>query len=241
MTMDWLSTAYVLGLGLTLGVKHALDADHLAAVSTIVSERKSLLSSCAVGGLWGIGHSVALLAAGVAVIFLHVELGPRTALALELGVAIMLVGLGVNALRKLLQGGTLHLHTHRHGGRLHVHPHFHFGAPETASHTHHETAVGARPLLVGMVHGLAGSAALMLLVLATIPSPVAGFAYLLVFGIGSTGGMLCMSALMGLPLQLTAAYFGRADLAVRALAGLFSLGLGMLMVYQIGFVEGLFL
>ncbi len=241
MTTDWLSTAYVLGLGLTLGIKHALDADHLAAVSAIVSERKSLLSSCVVGGLWGLGHSIALLGAGVAVIFLHVELGPRVALALELGVAVMLVGLGVNALRKLMRGGKLHLHTHRHGGRLHVHPHFHFDTPESGPHAHHETAVGARPLLVGMVHGLAGSAALMLLVLATIPSPMAGFVYLLVFGIGSTGGMLCMSALMGVPLQLTAAYFRRADVAVRAVAGLFSLGLGMLMVYQIGFVEGLFL
>jgi hypothetical protein len=92
-----------------------------------------------------------------------------------------------------------------------------------------------------MVHGLAGSAALMLLVLATIPSPVVGFAYLAVFGVGSTGGMLCMSALMGLPMHLTGKYFSRADLAVRALAGLFSLGLGVLMAYRIGFVDGLFL
>ncbi len=239
--MDGLSTAYVLGLGLTLGVKHALDADHLAAVSAIVSERKSLFSSCVVGGLWGIGHSIALLAAGVAVIFLHLEIGPRVALALEFGVALMLVALGVQALRKLMRGGRLHLHAHQHGGRLHIHPHFHFPAPQNAPHTHHDTPVGARPWVVGIAHGLAGSAALMLLVLASIPSPTAGVAYLLVFGVGSTGGMLCMSALMGLPLQLTAAYFRRADVAVRTLAGLFSLGLGMLMVYQIGVVEGLLL
>jgi hypothetical protein len=237
----WLSTGYVLGLGLVLGIKHALDADHLAAISAIVSERKSILSSCWIGALWGIGHSAALLVAGVAVILLHVRLGPKTALMLEFCVAVMLVGLGANVLRKLVRGGTLHLHPHRHGVRLHLHPHLHFGAEEAASNMHHFSRVGARPMLVGMVHGLAGSAALMLLVLATIPSPLEGLAYLVVFGIGSTGGMLCMSALIGLPFHLTANYFERADVAVRALAGLFSLALGVLMAYRIGFVDGLFL
>lgn len=237
---EWISGAYVLGLGLVLGVKHALDADHLAAISTIVSERKTLLSSCLVGALWGVGHTIALLAAGIAVIVLHLELGHRTGLLLEFGVAVMLVALGVNALRKLRHGGTLHLHAHQHGAHLHVHPHIHVDEPDPPE-MHHGWRVGARPLLVGMVHGLAGSAALMLLVLATIPSPVVGFAYLAVFGAGSTGSMLCMSALMSLPLRLTAKYFSRADLAVRTLAGLFSLGLGMLMAYRIGFVDGLFL
>jgi hypothetical protein len=237
----WLSTGYVLGLGLVLGIKHALDADHLAAISAIVSERKSVLSSCWIGALWGIGHSAALLVAGVAVILLHVKLGPKTALMLEFCVAMMLVGLGANVLRKLVRGGTLHLHPHRHGVRLHLHPHLHFGADEAAPNMHHFSRVGARPMLVGMVHGLAGSAALMLLVLATIPSPLEGLAYLVVFGVGSTGGMLCMSALIGLPFHLTATYFERADVAVRTLAGLFSLALGVLMAYRIGFVDGLFL
>lgn len=241
MTATWFSTGYVLGLGLLLGIRHALDADHLAAVSAIISERKSLLSSCWIGALWGIGHTAALLVAGVAVIFLHVELGPKVAMLLEFCVALMLVGLGFNVLRKLIRGGTLHLHAHQHGLRLHIHPHMHLATEERTPGTHHGFRVGARPMLVGMVHGLAGSAALMLLVLATIPSPLAGFAYLIVFGIGCTGGMLCMSALLGLPFRLTAGHFQHANVAVRTLAGLFSLGLGVLMAYQIGFVDGLFL
>jgi hypothetical protein len=239
MTASWLPTGYVLGLGLVLGVKHAFDADHLAAISTIVSERKSILSSCVVGALWGLGHTVALLAAGVAIIVLHVEFAPKVALALEFAVAMMLVGLGGNVLRSLLLGGTLHLHPHQHGPRLHVHPHVHADTEAAVPDTHHGFRL--RPVLVGMVHGFAGSAALMLLVLATIPSPAAGVAYLIVFGLGSTGGMLCMSALLGVPFHLTANYFSRADFAVRTLAGLFSLGLGMLMAYRIGFVDGLFL
>jgi sulfite exporter TauE/SafE len=226
---------------LLLGIRHALDADHLAAVSAIVSERKSVLSSCWVGAMWGVGHTVAILAAGVAVILLHIELGHKAVLLLEFGVAIMLVGLGLNVLRKLVGGGTLHLHAHQHGPRLHLHPHVHLGAEESVPDTHHGFRVSARPMLVGMVHGLAGSAAVMLLVLATIPSPAEGFAYLAVFGLGSTAGMLCMSALLGLPFHLTASHFHRADFAVRTLAGLFSLGLGMLMAYRIGFVDGLFL
>ncbi|MFN8627981.1 MAG: urease accessory protein UreH [Candidatus Binatia bacterium] len=241
MTASWLSTGSVLGVGLLLGIRHALDADHLAAVSAIVSERKSVLSSCWVGALWGLGHTIAVLLAGVAFIGLHVEFGHKVTLLLELCVALMLVGLGVDVLRKLVRGGTLHVHPHRHGRRRHIHPHVHIAAEEGVPHMHHGVRGGARPVLVGMVHGLAGSAALMLLVLATIPSPTAGFAYLAVFGIGSTGGMLCMSTVLGLPFQFTAQRFRRADVVVRTVAGLVSLGLGMLMAYRIGFVEGLFL
>jgi ABC-type nickel/cobalt efflux system permease component RcnA len=235
-----ISTASVLALGLAFGLKHAVEADHLAAVSTIVSERKSLLSSSLVGGLWGVGHTISLLIAGVVVILLHIEIGERMALALEFGVALMLITLGVNAIRKLMRGGHVHFHTHHHAHHVHSHPHIHDGSTEDYPTTHHGFRFSARPLLVGMIHGLAGSAALMLLVLSTIPSPLVGMAYVSVFGIGSIGGMMLMSALVGLPLRLTAARFKRAHLTVRCLAGLFSLGFGLFMVYEIGFVEGLF-
>jgi nickel/cobalt exporter len=235
-----LSTAGLLGIGLVFGLKHALEADHLAAVTTIVSERKSVWSSSLVGGLWGIGHTISLLVAGVAVILLHLQIGEKTALALEFCVALMLIALGVNALRKLRRGGTLHVHVHQHGGHTHAHPHLHGEAPEADEATHHGFRLNARPLLVGMVHGMAGSAALMLLVLSTIPSAALGFAYIGVFGLGSVGGMMLMSALVGLPMHLTAARFTRANLALRALAGTFSLGFGLFMVYNIGFVDGLF-
>jgi hypothetical protein len=129
-----LSTASVLALGFVLGLKHAVEVDHLAAVSTIVSERKSLLSSMLVGGLWGVGHTISLFIAGILVIMLHVEISARTARFLEFCVGLMLVALGVNALRKLARGGHLHLHVHSHGGRAHVHPHIHDGKPETDTH-----------------------------------------------------------------------------------------------------------
>ncbi|HVF57749.1 MAG TPA: hypothetical protein VM934_16470 [Pyrinomonadaceae bacterium] len=238
--MNSFSIASILAFGFVLGLKHAVEADHLAAVSTIVSERKSLLGSSIIGGLWGVGHTISLLAAGVAVIMLHVRVSERTVLALEFGVGLMLVALGGNVLRKLARGGRVHLHVHRHGGREHIHPHVHDGAPETDAQSHHGMRAGVRSLVVGMVHGLAGSAALMLLVLSTIPTPLMGFTYIAVFGVGSIGGMMLMSALVGLPLQFTAARFNRANLAVRGLAGLFSLGFGVFMVYEIGFVKGLF-
>jgi sulfite exporter TauE/SafE len=238
--MEPISATPVLAFGFVLGLKHAVEADHLAAVSAIVSERKSLWSSSLVGGLWGIGHTLALLVAGVAVIMFHFEIGERTERALEFTVGLMLVALGANALRKLARGGRLHLHVHRHGGREHIHPHVHDGAPEPDPHTHHGLRLGPRPLFVGLIHGLAGSGALTLLVLSTISSPAVGLLYLAVFGVGSAGGMMLMSALFGLPVYLTAARFTRAHLAVRGLSGLFSLGLGLFTVYEVGFVNGLF-
>jgi len=245
-----LSTASVLVFGFGLGLKHATDADHLAAVSTIVSERKSLLSSSLVGGLWGIGHTISLFIAGIAVILLHIKISERASQALEFGVAIMLIWLGVNALRKLASGGQLHLHQHHHGNHMHTHPHIHneldkhVGSPEADQHKHHGFRLGSqlnkRPLFVGMVHGLAGSAALMLLVLSTISTPLVGLIYIVVFGIGSIGGMMLMSTLVGLPVHLTATRFTGAHTAMRGLAGLFSLCFGLFMAYEIGFVDGLF-
>ncbi|MDQ3653053.1 MAG: hypothetical protein M3458_22800 [Acidobacteriota bacterium] len=242
--MDQLSTASVLLLGLVVGLKHAVEADHLAAVSTIVSERKSILSSSIVGFLWGLGHTMTLLIAGLAVILLHIRISERTALALEFCVGIMLIALGANVIRKLARGDKLHIHQHTHGGYRHVHFHTHdsFSVSHVATeaHTHHGFSLNLRPLFVGMVHGLAGSAALMLLVLSTIQSPLVGLFYILIFGVGSIGGMMAMSALVGVPFHLTANRFARANFAVRGLAALFSLMFGAFMVYEIGFVEGLF-
>lgn len=239
-TTGSITSLSLLAFGFVLGLKHAVEADHLAAVSTIVAERKSLLGSSLVGGLWGLGHTISLFIAGIAVLLLNVKIGERTALALEFCVALMLIALGINALRKLLQGGKLHLHEHKHGGHLHAHPHLHDKEAETDPHTHHGLKFGARPLLIGMIHGLAGSAALMLLVLSTISSPAVGLIYITLFGIGSIGGMMLMSALVALPMRLTAKRFTRVNLSIRGLAGLFSVCFGLFMVYEIGFVDGLF-
>lgn len=240
------SIVSVLVFGLLFGLKHAVEADHLAAVSTIVSERKSILSSTLVGGMWGIGHTISLLVAGIVVIVLHIEIGERLASALEFGVALMLIALGINALRKLMRGGTLHLHLHQHFGLAHLHPHLHdvtsgnSASEIAATDTHHGLRIGARPLLVGIVHGLAGSAALMLLVLSTIKSQLVGMAYIGVFGIGSIGGMMIMSALVGLPIHLTANRFASGTRVLQGLAGAFSLCFGLFMIYEIGYVGGLF-
>jgi sulfite exporter TauE/SafE len=187
-----------------------------------------------------VGHTISLLIAGVAVLLLQFQISPRLELSLEFCVAIMLIILGVNALRKLINGGTIHMHAHEHGGHHHVHPHIHDNKPEPQAHTHHGFKLGVRPVLVGMVHGLAGSGALMLLILTEISSPVVGLLYILIFGIGSIGGMLLMSAFIGLPVHFTAKNFSRVNWAVRFLAGAFSLVFGLFMVYEIGFVEGLF-
>ena len=235
-----LSTMSMLAVGLVFGLKHAIEADHLAAVSAIVSERKGLLSSSLVGGLWGIGHTIALLIAGVVVLLLRVEIGEGTARALEFCVALMLIALGANALRKLARGGRIHLHAHQHGSLAHLHPHIHGGEHETEAGIHHGMSLKARPVLVGMLHGLAGSAALMLLVLSTVTSRLAGLGYIVVFGVGSIGGMLVMSALVSLPIQMTATHFKRANRVVRMLAAIFSLGIGLFMAYRIGFPDGLF-
>lgn len=235
------TTAYslaLLGTGFVFGLKHALDADHLAAVSTIVSERKTWWSSSLVGGLWGIGHTVSLLLAGIVVLWLKIPISERVESALEFCVGLMLVGLGVNALVKLARGGKLHLHPHEHGDHQHIHPHLHDKvaaqkhAPQDKSH--HGYKIGQRPLWIGMLHGLAGSAALMLLVLSTIQSPLIGFLYIAVFGFGSIGGMMLMSSLLSLPFHLTADRFTKWNVVARVLAGVFSIGFGLLMLWEKG-------
>jgi hypothetical protein len=231
------SLAAILLSGFIVGLWHALDADHLAAVSTIVSERRSLFSATLIGGWWGLGHTCSLLLAGVAVILLQVQISARLEQALELCVALMLLGLGLNVFYKLLKGGAPHLHAHTHGGRTHIHPHFHTHKDEAQSH--HGFKLGARPLLIGMVHGLAGSGGLFLLGVAAIQSVVGKFAYIALFGVGSVGGMMLMSSLLSLPTYLMAARFAGAYRAVRLLAGCFSFGFGVWMVYEIGFVDGL--
>jgi high-affinity nickel permease len=244
LKMNTLSTISLLVFGFGLGLKHAIEADHIAAVSTIVGERKSLWSASLVGGLWGLGHTFSLLVAGVVVIFLHVQISERMEQILEFGVALMLIMLGIDTLRKLIYGRQIHLHTHHHGNYIHTHPHLH---DESTAHTHqdsnsthHNLTLSARPLIVGMIHGLAGSGALMLLVLSTISSPAVGLTYISVFGVGSISGMILMSMLVSLPIQLTAKRFAHTELIMRGLAGLFSLCFGLFMVYEIGFVQGLF-
>ena len=234
--MGSVSIVSLLAFGFVMGVKHAVDADHLAAVSTMASERRSLLSSSMIGAMWGLGHTVSLMAAGVVVIFLNFEISKHTEQVLEFCVGIMLVVLGINTLRKLARGMYVHNHVHEHGDHLHAHPHIHKHSEDEGPHTHHGLCLSTKPLLIGIVHGLAGSAAIMLLVLTTISSPVVGLLYIAIFGIGSIGGMMIMSTLIALPARFAPARYTRANLALRCVTGLFSLSFGIFMIYQIGFV-----
>lgn len=236
--MESLSFFSLLTVGVVFGLKHALDADHLAAVASIASERRSVISSTLVGAWWGLGHTLALLLAGVAVISFRLQISDRVATGLELGVAAMLVGLGVNTLWTLARSRQVHVHVHRHGGRVHVHPHAHDhphgdGGHAVGENAHHGVPGQARPFFVGIVHGLAGSAALMLLVASAIPSPTLGFVYIAAFGVGSIGGMIAMSALVGLPVSLTSRRYNRANVVLRTVAGTFSICVGLGLAYQL--------
>lgn len=235
-----MSTAVVLGYGFFFGLKHATEADHLAAVSTIVSERKSLLSSMLIGGIWGLGHTISLVIAGVFVLLLNFQISEQNERMLEFCVGVMLVLLGLNVLRKLVRGGTFHFHAHEHGARQHVHPHLHEPGKKDEPHSHHGFSFSPRPLIIGMVHGLAGSAALMLVVIPTIDSRPLGLLYITVFGIGSIGGMMLMSLLVGLPFFLTALRFNRFNYLLQSIAGLISVGLGLFIIYEKAVTEGLF-
>ncbi|MCB1024946.1 MAG: sulfite exporter TauE/SafE family protein [Acidobacteria bacterium] len=220
----------LLFFGFVLGLKHAVEADHLAAVSTIVAERKNILSSTIIGGFWGVGHTISLLVIGALVVFLKLQISEAAEARLEAIVGIMLVVLGINALRKLFQKDKIHVHKHEHKGREHIHIHTH--EKEAKEETHHFMRFSPRAVAIGMVHGLAGSAALMLLVVPTIDSPYVALIYILIFGAGSIGGMMLMSLLIGLPLHLTAGKFTAVNKSILGIAGLFSFCLGTFIVYE---------
>ncbi len=225
-----------LALGFVLGLRHALDADHLAAVSTFVSEEKNILRSSLIGVYWGLGHTFALLVFGVVIAAFRLTVPPGLSQALEFLVGCMLIFLGANVIRKLFQGQAVHVHTHNHDGSIHSHLHFHLGAPEH-SHRHHVLRVGGRPFVVGVVHGLAGTAAIMLLIVGAIPSLILAVGYILVFGIGSIGGMMLMSMLMSVPLAFATRRLVKVERWIRLAAGLFSLGFGSFLAWDVGLIQ----
>lgn len=229
--MDTSITA-ALGLGFLLGIRHATDADHVAAVSTLVSQHRSLARSCLLGALWGAGHTVALLVAGVGVIAFKLTISPEVEKGLETLVAFVLILLGGHVLLRSWGAWRLHRHAHSHDGYAHSHLHLHVGPEDSPGHIH-LFREGGRPFLVGLLHGMAGSAALMLLVLTTIPSPVGGLLYILVFGIGSTGGMLLLSGLIGIPFVVAADRSRTVHVSIQALAGAASLVLGLALLHNL--------
>jgi high-affinity nickel-transport protein len=234
------------------------------AVTTIVSRERSIGPAALIGGLWGVGHTLTIVAAGGMVILLGIVIPPRLGLTMEFSVALMLILLGVLNLTGILtwlrhglgfdrEGHpTTHSHPHAHGDYVHTHPHRH----EAGGHGHADDATPqarldralgrlgvyqtVRPLIVGVIHGLAGSAAVALLVLATIRDPWWGLGYLAVFGVGTIAGMMLITAALAVPLAYTAARFSRVNRYLALASGLLSLGFGLFLAYQIGMVDGLF-
>jgi len=227
--VSWVS---VVAAGLALGFKHALEADHIAAVALLASERRSLWGAASVGALWGFGHTLAILLAGVWVLALGLRLPESAVPFLEFLVALVLVSLGVQGLRGLWNAKTVHLHAHHHGPRRHVHPHVHSHEHEESRWFHHGQP-RYRSFLVGLLHGLAGSAALFLLLLASQPTPALAWAYLAAFAASSVGAMALMSWLVCLPLHLTARRFLTLYRGLQGAAALFSVAVGVHLAWEI--------
>ncbi|MCI0825078.1 MAG: urease accessory protein UreH [Chloroflexi bacterium] len=233
-----------LALGIILGIRHSLDPDHVVAVSTIVSEYRNPLRSFWVGISWGLGHTTTLLIIGVVIIALRLTIPDRMALLFEFFVGIMLVALGAQVIYSFRMKK---VHQHAHGHQEAAHQHFHSHA-QSPAHTpeHHEAHGIGKPFLrkksylVGTVHGVAGSAALTLLVLASIESPLAGLGYILLFGLGSVLSMGVMTILIGLPFVISAGRLPNLNRAIQFGVGTLSIIFGGFLMYQIGFVDGLF-
>ena len=220
-----------LGLGFLLGLRHAMEADHVAAVSTFVSRERTLLRSCLRGTFWGIGHTTALLAAGVAVIAFKIHIPPEFERVVETVIALVLILLGGHVLLRAVSALSLHSHEHVHDGVPHRHTHVHIGPHGAHDHVH-LFADARKPLLLGLLHGLGGGGALVLVVLTTLPSPAAAFLYILVFGLGSTAGMLVLSGLIGLPFKLLSGGSERLATALQMVVGAISIVIGVVMLHS---------
>jgi high-affinity nickel-transport protein len=251
----------IIALGFFLGMRHATDPDHVVAISTIVTRQPSTRAALLIGIMWGVGHTLTIMVVGGALVFFAFVIPPRLGLTLEMGVALMLIVLGtwnlagfleqVRTIRRSQRLGASLVPAHSHGHDTILHFHGGYAGPEP--HQHHEapmiewldwrlsglnTYQLIRPLVVGLVHGLAGSAAVALLVLALIKNPWWAMAYLVVFGFGTIAGMMVITAAMGAVLAYASTRSYRAE-SLRFASGFLSVGFGLFLAYQIAIVDGL--
>src|ERR1700687_4188015 len=254
----------ILMIGFFLGMRHATDPDHVIAVSTIVSRERSIAKAGLIGILWGCGHTLTIVAVGAAIILFGLAIPARAGLTMEFSVGLMLILLGVLNLTGAMKWisekfspAPLRVtgeHAHIHGHDSHVHFHWHSHDPAAEHHGNSLTAPSwlrgpferlglfhaLRPLFVGIVHGLAGSAAVALLVLSTIRDPKWAVLYLLIFGVGSIAGMMLITAALALPFSFAGYKFAWLNRGLVTASGVLSLSFGLFICYQIGFTNGLF-
>lgn len=222
-------------LAVLIGMSHALEADHVAAVSSMVTRQKSMSQIVRTGAVWGLGHTITLMAfAGVALIF-GFAIEDSFAGWLEFTVGVMLVALGGHIVYRLIRD-RIHFHVHKHDGEApHFHAHSHAGEAEThdqSDHDHDHEPFPLRALLVGMMHGMAGSAALLILTATTAPTVSSGFVYVLMFGVGSIAGMAALSAVIAVPIALSARFLTWANHGIQGATGLATVALGLFTMYE---------
>lgn len=238
-----LSELFVIcALGFVLGVRHAADPDHVVAVTTIVARNRSLGGAAMIGALWGVGHTITVLLAGGAIILFGWVIPPRVGLSMEFSVGAMLVVLGIIGIAgayRSIQRGRASIHSHAAGGSSALNDTSGASAEPGGRPARSQ---GIRSVLIGVVHGMAGSAAVALLVMAAIGRSTWALLYLLLFGLGTVIGMMLITLLIGVPFAATSASPSRHGLGhgLRLAAGVLSLGFGLLLAYQIGWVDGLF-
>lgn len=245
------------GFGFLLGMRHATDADHVIAVTTILNRSRRFLDTTLIGALWGLGHTVTVVVVGVLIIAFNVVIPPPVGLAMEFAVALMLIALGILNLtgglrsftERLTPRAPIHGHPHQHmhahdeseeHGHAHAHLHGHGSDPKLGLVQAFGWYQLVRPVAVGLVHGLAGSAAVALLVLATIQDTGTALAYLVIFCLGVAAGMAVLTTVIGLPFMISRARSSQINRWLVIGSGLLSLGFGLLLAYQIGFEGGLF-
>jgi len=247
-------------LGFFLGMRHATDPDHVVAVTTIVSRERTMLHATLIGAFWGVGHTITILLVGAAIILFKLTIPPRLGLSMELCVGLMLILLGVLNLTGVLSRAIEWITNRGLGSRAHSH----YVLGRYMVHTHDEDGESIlldsfsilgwtpqwwkklglfhvlRPLVVGIVHGLAGSAAVALLILTTISRPSWAIGYLLIFGFGTVAGMMLITAAIAIPFAYSLQKFVRLNHGLAMASGFVSVAFGLFLCYQIGFVDGLF-
>jgi hypothetical protein len=224
----------VLGIGFLLGMQHALEADHIAAVSSLAARRTDLRDIVKHGLTWGLGHTLTLFVFAGAAILLGQAIPEQLARPLETAVGIMLVGLGAHVLWQLWRE-RVHFHQHGHGdGTRHIHVHSH--ANETIPHQNsahsHQHGFRWRTLIVGLMHGMAGSAALLVLAISQVANAAYGMFYILLFGVGSMLGMGVLSVVIAVPLAVSARWLTWANRGLQAVVGTVTIAIGGMTIYS---------